>query len=380
MFESFIDFVKNLYSQKKVIALHEPYFCDEERKYLEEAIQSTYVSSIGPHIKLFEERIAKYTGIKHAIATVNGTSALHAALLALDINNEHEVLTQSLNFVAGCNAIKYCGASPVFIDIEKKTLGMDPQKLQDFLYENAELVNGKTINKMTSKEIRACIPMHTFGIPSQIDQISEICKEWGIYLIEDAAEALGSFRNEKHVGNFSDISILSFNGNKIITTGGGGIILTESDHHEEKIRHMTTTAKQNHEWEFYHDIVGYNYRMPNINAALGLGQLDNLGKKITSKKEIYLSYKEWSNENGSILFTHDEECQPNYWLNSLFLKNKEEKIKFLSITNENGVATRPAWTPMHFLPAFRSCQYTDLIETEKVYDCLVSIPSSPIAG
>lgn len=380
MFESFLSLVKELYPNKKNIPLHEPSFSSNERKYVEEAISSTFVSSVGQHVNQFEEKIAEYIGVKHAIATVNGTSALHASLVIMGVERGDEVLTQSLNFVASCNAIKYCNADPIFIDVATNSLGMCPKSLERYLDNNAIMRKGRAYNKITNKLIKACLPMHTFGFPVDIVSIQSICKKWNISLIEDAAEGLGSFCNGRHVGTFGDIGILSFNGNKVITTGGGGMILTDSDILAKQLKHITTTAKVGHKWNFYHDILGYNYRMPNINAALGLGQLEGLDRKLSSKRNIFNKYKTWSDMNGQYLFNCSENSDPNFWLNTLILDDADHKEAFLEYTNKNKIATRPAWIPMHHLPMYKGYVSDSLINTDYLFDRLVNIPSSPILG
>ena len=268
MYADIINFIKDTYKSLDFIPLHEPRFVGNEKKYINECIDTTFVSSVGRYVDLFEKEIASYTGAKYAVATCNGTSALHISFLLADIQQNDEVITQSLTFVATCNAISYCRAKPIFIDVDKDTMGMSPSALRLFLEKNTTIKNNKCINNLTGNVIKACVPMHTFGHPCKVDEIKEICSEYNIFLIEDAAESVGSFYKSKHTGNFGKLGVMSFNGNKIITAGGGGCIVTNDKALAKNAKHLTTTAKVPHKWEFNHDMVGYNYRMPNINAAL----------------------------------------------------------------------------------------------------------------
>ena len=276
MFNEFIEFVKGVYGTKKNIPLHEPKFIGNEKKYLNQCIDTTFVSSVGKFVDQFEEKIAKYTGAKYAIATTNGTSALHVSLILAGVEEDNEVITQPLNFIASCNAISYCNAEPIFIDVDRDTMGLSPSALKSFLDKNTSVKNKQCINNKTSKVIKACLPMHSYGHPCRIDKIKEICDEYYIFLIEDAAESVGSFYKTKHTGTFGDLGAMSFNGNKIITAGGGGCIITNNKVLAKKAKHLTTTAKVSHKWDFNHDMIGYNYRMPNINAALLIAQLEKL--------------------------------------------------------------------------------------------------------
>src|SRR6056300_133934 len=285
MFNEFINFVRDIYGTKKFVPLHEPRFVGNEKKYLNKCIDSTFVSSVGKFVEEFEEKIAKYTGAKYAVATSNGTSALHISLILAGVEQDDEVITQPLNFVASCNAISYCRAKPIFIDVDIDTMGLSPFALKSFLENSTVIKNNKCINKKTNKIIKACVPMHSYGHPCRIDEIKKILKKNYIFLIEDAAESLGSFYKKKHTGTFGKLGIISFNGNKIITAGGGGCILTNDKILAKKAKHLTTTAKVPHKWDFKHDIVGYNYRMPNLNAALLVAQLENLNKFIIDKRK-----------------------------------------------------------------------------------------------
>ena len=378
MYKEIINFIRNLYNTKGFIPLHAPALKGNEEKYVLDAIRSTFVSYVGRYVNEFEKRISEYTGVNSAIATVNGTSALHIALLLSGVKNGDEVITQPLTFVATCNAIKYSGADPVFVDISLKTLGMSPESLKNFLDKYAEIRNGYSYNKETGKRIKACVPMHTFGHPLEIDKIVEICNEYNIDVIEDAAESLGSFYRNKHTGTFGKFGILSFNGNKIITTGGGGIILTNDKKIAQKAKHITTTAKVPHLYEYFHDEIGYNYRMPNINAALGVAQLEKIEDFVWIKREIAQEYKIFFDKKGIKFFTEPENCRSNYWLNAIILENKKQRDEFLKITNQNGIQTRPAWTLMYKLPMYKDCFKMDTPNAEYIEGRLVNIPSGVV--
>jgi len=375
-----INFIKELY-EKDVVGLHEPLFVGNEKKYVLNAIESTFVSSVGEYVNEFERKIEEYTGAKYAVATVNGTSALHIALLLSGVEENTEVITQPLTFVATCNAIKYCGAEPVFIDVDLDTLGMSYESLEYFLKKFVELdKNGNPINKETKRRITACVPMHTFGHPVKIDQIVELCNKYNIPVVEDAAESLGSFYKSKHIGTFGKLGILSFNGNKIITTGGGGMILTNDEDLAKRAKHLTTTAKVPHPYEYFHDEVGYNYRMPNINAALGLAQMEKLEMFIDIKRKIANEYKNFFDKLGIKFFTEPKNSRSNYWLNTIFLADKKERDKFLEITNKNGIQTRPVWTLMYKLPMYKNCFKVDTPNAEYIEERVVNIPSGISKG
>ena len=373
-----VDFIRSVYKTDSFIPLHEPRFLGNEKKYLNECIDSTFVSSVGKFVDEFEEKIASYTGAKYAVATSNGTSALHISLLLANVEQNDEVITQPLTFIATCNAISYCNASPVFIDVDKDTMGMSPVALEIFLKENAEVKNQQCVNKSTGKIIKACIPMHTFGHPCRIEEIQKICKEWHIILVEDSAESLGSFYRGQHTGTFGELGVISFNGNKIITSGGGGCILTNNEDLAKKAKHITTTAKEPHKWEYSHDMVGYNYRMPNLNAALMVAQLEQLDGFLKSKRSLAKIYKKFF-QNGDIHFVIDpENAKSNYWLNSIILKSKDQRDLFLDETNSQGIMTRPIWVLMNKLPMFEKAQCGDLTNSEWLEDRVVNIPSSAI--
>lgn len=373
-----IDFIRSLYKSNDFIPLHAPIFSGNERAYLMDTIDSTFVSSVGEYVSRFEEEFAAYVGAKYAVAMVNGTAALHIALSLLNISNANEVLISPLTFVAPCNAIRYCNADPIFIDIEKDTLGICPDSLRTFLDRHTVFKNGHSINKETGKIIKACILMHVFGFPSKIEEILSICRERNIITIEDASEGLGSFYQGKHVGTFSECGVFSFNGNKVLTTGGGGMLVTDNQQMAEQAKHITTTGKQSHPWEYYHDVLAYNYRLPNLNAALGCAQLEMLPKFLVKKRELSNQYKAHFNRLGLTYFDSSENRIPNYWLNTLLLEDSLARDVFLKTTNENGIMTRPAWRLMNDLPMYQCCQSVTLSNAVFMQNRLVNIPSTPI--
>ena len=378
MYADIINFIKDTYKSLDFIPLHEPRFVGNEKKYINECIDTTFVSSVGRYVDLFEKEIASYTGAKYAVATCNGTSALHISFLLADIQQNDEVITQSLTFVATCNAISYCRAKPIFIDVDKDTMGMSPSALRLFLEKNTTIKNNKCINNLTGNVIKACVPMHTFGHPCKVDEIKEICSEYNIFLIEDAAESVGSFYKSKHTGNFGKLGVMSFNGNKIITAGGGGCIVTNDKALAKNAKHLTTTAKVPHKWEFNHDMVGYNYRMPNINAALLAAQLENLNKFLKYKRELANRYVEFFRNTEYTFFQEPANSRSNYWLNTIILEDKLQRDQFLDETNSNGIMTRPIWTLMHRLPMFKYAQCDELDNSVWLHDRVVNIPSSVI--
>lgn len=375
-FQAVVDFVKSQYPDKDFVALHEPVFIGNERKYVIDAIDSTFVSSVGAYVNQFEEMMTEITGAKYAIAIVNGTNALHMALLLAGIKAQDEVLSQALTFIATANAISYVGASPVFIDVDRDTLGMSPAALNSFLNANAEKrADGFTYNKLTGKKISACVPMHTFGLPCRIDEIAEICGTWGITLIEDTAESLGSYYQGKHTGNFGKIGVFSFNGNKTVTCGGGGALVTNDLEIAQRAKHLTTQAKIPHKWEFVHDEIGYNYRMPNLNAALACAQLEQLDLFLANKRELTENYKNLAREIGVTIALETEEAKANYWLNALVFSDLEERNAFLEYTNSRGVMTRPVWELMNRLVMFKDCQTDSLENSIWAADRVVNVPS-----
>ena len=378
MFEGEIEFIKSIYGYAASIPLHTPHFSGNEKKYLNECMDSTFVSSVGKFVGEFEEKIAKYTGAKYAVATSNGTSALHISLMLANVESGDEVITQPLTFVATCNAINYCGAKPIFIDVDKDTMGMSPVALEAFLKENAIIKDQQCVNKSTGNIIKACVPMHTFGHPCRIDEIQRICKEWHIILVEDSAESLGSFYNNQHTGTFGELGVISFNGNKIITSGGGGCILTNSEELAKKAKHITTTAKEPHKWEYTHDLVGYNYRMPNLNAALIVAQLEQLEGFLKSKRFLAKSYEDFFNDGNIQFVSEPENSKSNYWLNSIILKDDNQRNLFLDETNSKSIMTRPIWTLMNKLPMFKEAQCGDLTNSEWLEERVVNIPSSVV--
>jgi perosamine synthetase len=375
-FKKVISFISDLYPGKSFVALHEPIFAGNEKKYLIDCIDSTFVSSVGEYVNRFEKMVAEYTNFKYAVATTNGTSALHASLVLAGVSQNDEVITQALTFVATANTIAYCGARPIFIDSEYNSLGLCPDKLEEFLTSNVQMRDGVCFNKKTGRKIKACVPMHVFGLPLQIERISSICKKYSIDLIEDAAEALGSTISDQHVGHHGEMAILSFNGNKIVTCGGGGMILTNDPKLATKAKHITTTAKIPHCWEFVHDEIGYNYRLPNINAALACAQMEELPKFIENKRETAKLYYDFFKGLGIEFVSEPKGCNSNYWLNAILLGNEQEKAEFLKVSNEAGIMTRPLWTPMNRLSMYADCETTNLDVANDLYRRLVNIPSS----
>ncbi|WP_443936890.1 LegC family aminotransferase [Pedobacter sp. MW01-1-1] len=374
-FQSVVDFIKNQFPNKDFIGLHEPVFIGNEKRYVNDAIDSTFVSSVGAYVNRFEEMMAEITGAKYAIAIVNGTNALHLGLLLAGVEQENEVISQALTFIATANAISYIGAKPVFIDVDRDTLGMSPAALKNFLESNAELRVDGSYNKKTGKRIAACVPMHTFGFPCKIDEIAAICADWKIELVEDAAESLGSYYQGKHTGVFGKVGIFSFNGNKTVTSGGGGALITNDEEIAKKAKHLTTQAKVPHKWEFVHDAIGYNYRMPNLNAALACAQLEQLNMFIENKRQLASAYSKFFDAHSITFVKEQQESKANYWLNALLLENLEERNKFLDFTNTNGVMTRPIWELMNRLPMFTNCQTDELTNSIWIADRLVNIPS-----
>ena len=376
MFEDVINFIQDKFHTKDFIPLHEPRFVGNEKQYLNECIESTFVSSVGKFVDEFEEKIAKYTGARYAVATSNGTSALHISLLLTNVTRNDEVITQPLTFVATCNAISYCGANPVFIDVDKDTMGMSPSALQKFLENNTSIKNQQCINNKTGKVIKACVPMHTFGHPCRIDEINDICDKYYISLIEDAAESLGSLYKDKHTGTFGQMGVMSFNGNKIITAGGGGCIITNNEVLAKKAKHLTTTAKVPHKWKYTHDMIGYNYRMPNLNAALLVAQLENLESFLLNKRELAMMYKDFFSDKACHFVEESLHSKSNYWLNTIILKDKEQRDLFLEEANSKGVMIRPVWTLMNKLTMFKHSQCYGLTNVEWLEERVVNIPSS----
>ena len=371
-----INFIKSIYNKDQFIPLHEPRFLGNEKKYLNECIDSTFVSSAGKFVEDFEKKIAKYVGAKYAIATSSGTSALHISMIMAGVDKDSEVITQPLTFVATCNAISYCNAKPIFVDVEKDTMGLSPFALRAFLENNTSIKNKQCINNKTNKVVKACVPMHTYGHPCKIDKIKKICDEHYIFLIEDAAESVGTLYKNRHTGTFGQLGAMSFNGNKIITAGGGGCIVTDDKTLAEKAKHLSTTAKVPHKWDFNHDIVGYNYRMPNLNAALLVAQLEKLNDFIINKRNLANKYEVFFKSMNYNFFKEPKDSKSNYWLNSIILKNKNQLDKFLDETNSKGIMTRPVWTLMNKLPMFKDVQCNDLKNSNWLAERVANIPSS----
>ena len=370
-----ISFIKEIYGNE-FIPLHRPIFIGNEKEYLSECIESNFVSSVGKKVDEFEQSIAKFTNSKFAIATASGTAALHVALKLNDVNRGDEVITQSLTFIATCNAISYQAATPIFIDVDKDTMSMSPTALRKFLEENTEIQNNILKNKITGKHIKACLPMHTFGMTSRINEIKDICDEWKLKLIEDSAESLGSYFDDRHTGTYGNMGIFSFNGNKIITTGGGGMIITDDEELAIKAKHISTTSKRPHPYKFIHDEVGFNYRLPNLNAALGCAQIEKIDFFLDQKKKIHERYKDFFDCLNININQPIKNTSSNYWLNSIILSDIKARDKFITTTNNEGVMTRPFWTMMSKLSMFRDCISDDLINSNWLEDRVVCIPSS----
>jgi len=379
VFKEITDYIRNFYNQPiGVIPLHAPVFIGNEKKYMNDCIDSTFVSSVGKYVDLFEEKIAAYTGARKAVACVNGTNALFLALKLAGVEQSHEVITQPLTFIATANAIAYCGANPVFLDVDLDTLGLSPKALQNFLMTQTfyDPKTARQINKKTHRPISGCLPMHSYGHPCRIDEIINICNQYRIPVIEDAAESLGSLYRGQHTGTFGTIGVLSFNGNKIITTGGGGMLLFQDEELAGRAKHLSTQAKISHPWEFIHNEIGYNYRMPNINASLGVAQLEQLESFVASKRKLAEEYKSFFKTMDIEFINEPDNSRSNYWLNCILMKDKTERDAFLKYTNEKGIMTRPAWQLMNKLEMFKSCQTDGLENATKIAGRLVNIPSS----
>lgn len=378
MYKKVVDFIHDLYKTTDFIPLHVPRFIGNEKKYVSDAIDSTFVSSVGAYVNRFEKEFAEYNTANFAIATVNGTSALHTSLLVVGVEENTEVITQSLTFVATCNAISYIGAVPNFVDVDKDTMGLSPSILEEYLEEIVIMKKGVCFNKQTNRKISACVPMHTFGHACRIDEIVDICDKYNIPVVEDAAEALGSTYKGKALGTFGKVAAFSFNGNKIITAGGGGAIVTNDVDLAKKAKHLTTTAKVPHAYKYEHDMVGYNYRMPNLNAALLVAQLEQLDVLKENKRLLAKKYAVFF-ENLSIEFVKEPiEGKSNYWLMALIMKNEEERDYFLEQTNKGGVMTRPIWGLMNELDMFKNSPKGNLSNSKWLVQRVVNVPSSAI--
>ncbi|MBS1689168.1 MAG: LegC family aminotransferase, partial [Bacteroidetes bacterium] len=377
MYQNIISFIRSVFqTENEFIPLHAPHFGGNEKKYLIDTIDSTFVSSVGAYVNKFEEMMATITGAKYAIATTNGTTALQLAMIVADVKPGDEVITQPVTFVATANAIAHCSATPVFVDVDKDTMGMSPSALKIFLQENVEMKDGLAINKTTGKRIAACVPMHTFGFPCRIDEIAAICNEYNIALVEDAAESLGSTYKGKHTGTFGLLGTFSFNGNKTVTCGGGGAIVTNDEKLAAHAKHLSTTAKVPHAWEFVHDEVGYNYRMPNLNAAVACAQLEQLEEILDNKRALAAKYQEFFKEAQITFVTEIQGASANNWLNTVLLNSQEERDLFLKETNGSKVMTRPIWCLMNKLPMYNHCQHGPLNNAEWLEQRAVNIPSS----
>ncbi len=376
-FQSVVNYIRAIYESDNFIPLHVPVFKGNERKYVLDTLDSTYVSSVGEYVNKFEALMCQITGAENAVAIVSGTNALHLSLILGGVEQDDEVITQSLTFIATCNAISYLKAHPLFVDVDLNTLGMSPDALEQFLLDYTEVrSDGFCYNKISGRRIKACVPMHTFGMPCRIDKVAEICKLNNIFLIEDSAESIGSYFKERHTGTFGSIGVFSFNGNKTVTCGGGGAIITNDREIAQKAKHLSTQAKVPHRWNFYHDEVGYNYRMPNLNAALACAQLEQLDLFIKIKRDIASKYLTFFNKINIDFVKEPEHSKANYWLNAILLRDKEERDLFLQFTNDNGIMTRPVWDLMHHLPMYKDSQRGDLSVSEWIADRLVNIPSS----
>lgn len=378
MYKEVVGFIKDTFNvADDFIPLHEPRFIGNEREYVMDCIDSTFVSSVGKYVNLFEDKVKEFTGSKYAIATTNGSAALHLSLILAGVKRDELVITQPLTFIATCNAISYIGAEPLFIDVDLNTKGLSPAKLEDFLKNNTNQDSkGNLYHSASGKRISACVPMHTFGHPAEIEELVKICDIFNIPLIEDAAESIGSISNGVQTGRFGLMGTFSFNGNKTITCGGGGMIITDNDEIGLMAKHLSTQSKIPHPWNFEHDNIGYNYRLPNLNAAMACAQVEQLDFFIENKRELAGLYSDFF-KNTSIDFVSEPvKCSSNYWLNAVLLKDLEERNAFLEYTNKNNVMTRPVWTLMTKLDMFKDSVRGNIDNAEWLEDRLVNIPSS----
>lgn len=376
MFNRLIQFVRDEYRSDDFIPLHAPTFAGNERVYVNQTIDSTFVSSVGEFVDRFELDMSAFTGSPRAVATMNGTAALHIALKLVGVGSGDLVITQALTFVATCNAIAYCSAEPVFIDVDRSTLGLSATAMETWLTDNARVdADGVCRTMLDAKVIRACVPMHTFGHPADLAGLVDVCQRWHIALVEDAAESLGSYYKDQHTGTFGQIGTLSFNGNKVITTGGGGMLLT-NEAIGTRAKYLTTTAKRPHPYEYVHDEVGYNYRMPNLNAALGCAQLEQLNGFITAKRALAERYIAFLPSIGLFPIVEPADCRSNYWLNGVICEDGPQREALIGATNGAGVMTRPIWRLMHTLPAYAQARRGSLIESEWLEARVVNLPST----
>ena len=380
MFDRLVSFIRDQYRTDEAIPLHAPVFNGRERELLLDTIDSTFVSSVGKYVDRFEADIATLTSSPSAVAVMNGTAGLHVALELVGVAPGDLVVTQSLTFVATCNAISYCNAEPLFIDVDRKTLGLSPTALEAWLSEHAFIDDdGDCRTRVGHRRVKACLPMHTFGHPVDIDALIAVCKLWRLILVEDAAESLGSYYKGRHVGTFGKIGVLSFNGNKIITTGGGGMLLTDEGT-GRRAKHLTTTAKLPHAYEFVHDAVGYNYRLPNLNAALGCAQLEQLPSFLASKRALAGRYSEFFKGSDLRFIVEPDDCYSNYWLNGVICQDRAQRDALLKSTNGAGVTTRPIWRLMTRLPMFAAALRGTLENAEWLEARVVNLPSSVLPG
>ena len=371
-----IDFIRSCFPNEAPIPLHRPCFGPSDEAAVASCVKSNFVSSVGELIGELEGRIAHFSGAARGVATVNGTAALHVALRLVGVEQDNEVLTQAVTFVATCNAVAYCGGHPVFVDVDRDTMGLSPQSLEEYLAKNGDLRRGATYNRVTGRRIAACVPMHTFGHPCRIDEIVDVCERYHIPVVEDAAESLGSYYKGHHTGTFGKLGVFSFNGNKIITTGGGGMIVTNDQDLADRAKDITTTAKRPHAYEFYHHEVGYNYRMPNLNAALGLTQMEQLTVFLEIKRSLAERYRRFFDSVGIESVQEPGQGRSNNWLNAIVLPDRGARDAFLTATNDSGIQTRPLWTLMTELPAFRDALHGPLETSRALADRVIAVPSS----
>lgn len=375
-----VEFVRDQYQTQEFIPLHAPTFAGNEKAYVMETIDSTFVSSVGKFVDEFERKMEAFTGSARAVATVNGTAALHAALYMAGVERGDLVITQALTFVATCNALYHMGAEPIFVDVSPVSLGLCPKAVNAFLEEHAEVTEAGCIHKQTGRRIKAVVPMHTFGHPVELDELTAVCLKWHITLVEDAAESLGSFYKGKHTGTLGEFGAVSFNGNKIITTGGGGMVLCGTEEAGRRTKHVTTTAKVPHPYEFFHDEPGFNYRMPNLNAALGCAQMEVLERYLAQKRQLAQQYQAFFAGSDVTFVVEPEYAQSNYWLNAIICADAQQRNELLEQTNAAGVMTRPIWQLMHRLPMFEQALRGDLTHSEFIEAHLINLPSTPVGA
>jgi perosamine synthetase len=374
-----IKFIRSKFNEpKEFIPLHAPHFGGKEKEYVLDTIESTFVSSVGAYVNRFEDMMKEITGAKYAIATVNGTTALHLSLIMAGVQRDEIVITQALTFVATANAISHLGATPVFVDVDLDTMGLSPDALERYLKEETFQKDGQVYSKKSQQRIAAIMPMHSFGHPVQIEKIIEIANQYQIPVIEDAAESLGSYVGNRHTGTFGLVSAFSFNGNKTVTCGGGGALITNDDAIGLRAKHVSTTAKVPHPYEFFHDEIGFNYRMPNLNAALACAQLEQLTEILRGKRVLAENYIEFFKDSNITFKQEPKGTTSNYWLNAIQLEDLDTRNAFLKATNESGVMTRPIWTLMSKLPMFKDCERDDLKNSIWLEERIINLPSSYI--